>query len=399
MDTYHFFADRSVEQHHKSDFTFVFTVIFLLGLGLFTQYFCTQNYAYRLFHDSFYFVKRQLICVAVGIFGFLLISSIKMSAIRKILPGLFAVTFILCLLTFVPAFSVEKNGARRWLRMPFSFTLQSSEVVKFTIVIFLANLFDKQLSIENKDERSVLPCVVVLILFAGIILLQKDLSTALFIFCVCFSMFLAAGLNIRWAFAIGVLAVPALFLFITSEPYRLDRIIAFLSPEVGEHTINYQSIAAKRAISAGGFWGSGIGTGLVQSSRIPEVQADYIFAGWAEAMGFGGVLGYFFLLGVFAWRGYRISLVCEDRFASFGTFGFVTMIAAQSVLNCAVVCGAVPSTGIPLPFFSLGGSSIIVTLCMCGFIVNASRCDSENIDIREDDFVEVCDIDGVSIYE
>ena len=317
----------------------------------------------------------------------------------KILPGIFAVTFILCLLTFVPAFSVEKNGARRWLRMPFSFTLQSSEVVKFTIVIFLANLFDKQLSIENKDERSVLPCVVVLILFAGIILLQKDLSTALFIFCVCFSMFLAAGLNIRWAFAIGVLAVPALFLFITSEPYRLDRIIAFLSPEVGEHTINYQSIAAKRAISAGGFWGSGIGTGLVQSSRIPEVQADYIFAGWAEAMGFGGVLGYFFLLGVFAWRGYRISLVCEDRFASFGTFGFVTMIAAQSVLNCAVVCGAVPSTGIPLPFFSLGGSSIIVTLCMCGFIVNASRCDSENIDIREDDFVEVCDIDGVSIYE
>ena len=198
MDTYHFFADRSVEQHHKSDFTFVFTVILLLGLGLFTQYFCTQNYAYRLFHDSFYFVKRQLICVAVGIFGFLLISSIKMSAIRKILPGIFAVTFILCLLTFVPAFSVEKNGARRWLRMPFSFTLQSSEVVKFTIVIFLANLFDKQLSIENKDERSVLPCVVVLILFAGIILLQKDLSTALFIFCVCFSMFLAAGLNIRW---------------------------------------------------------------------------------------------------------------------------------------------------------------------------------------------------------
>ena len=290
MDTYHFFADRSVEQHHKSDFTFVFTVILLLGLGLFTQYFCTQNYAYRLFHDSFYFVKRQLICVAVGIFGFLLISSIKMSAIRKILPGIFAVTFILCLLTFVPAFSVEKNGARRWLRMPFSFTLQSSEVVKFTIVIFLANLFDKQLSIENKDERSVLPCVVVLILFAGIILLQKDLSTALFIFCVCFSMFLAAGLNIRWAFAIGVLAVPALFLFITSEPYRLDRIIAFLSPEVGEHTINYQSIAAKRAISAGGFWGSGIGTGLVQSSRIPEVQADYIFAGWAESMGFGGVL-------------------------------------------------------------------------------------------------------------
>lgn len=397
MDNYHFFADRSVEHHHKSDFVFIFAIILLLGLGLFTQYFCTQNYAFRLFQDSFYFVKRQLVCIIVGVVGFLLISSLRMSVVRKILPVIFLVTVVLCLLTFIPALSVEKNGARRWLRMPFSFTLQSSEVVKFTLVLFLANLFDKQLSIENPDERSVLPCVVVLILFVGIILLQKDLSTSLFIFCVCFSMFLAAGLNIRWAFAIGVLAVPALILFITSEQYRLDRIIAFLSPDIGANTINYQSIAAKRAISAGGFWGVGIGTELVQSARIPEVQTDYIFAAWSEAMGLAGVISYFILLGVFTWRGYRIALLCKDRFGAFGAFGFVTMIFTQSLLNCAVVCGAVPSTGIPLPFFSLGGSSIIVTLCMCGFVVNASRCDSENSDIREDDFVEIKDFAEVSI--
>lgn len=397
IDNYHFFVDRSVEHHHRSDFIFIFSLILLLGLGVFTQYFCTQSYAFRLFQDSFYFVKRQLICVGVGAVGFLLLSSLRMSAIRKMLPIIFFVTVVLCLLTFIPALSVEKNGARRWLRMPFSFTLQSSELVKFTLVLFLANLFDKQLAVEKPDERSVLPCVVVLILFVGIILLQKDLSTSLFIFCVCFSMFLAAGLNIKWVFAISVLAVPALIIFITTEQYRLDRIIAFLSPDIGVNTINYQSIAAKRAISAGGFWGAGIGTGLVQSGRIPEVQTDYIFAGWSEAMGFAGVISYFILLGVFAWRGYRIALLCRDRFGAFGAFGFVTMIFTQSLLNCAVVCGAVPSTGIPLPFFSLGGSSIIVTLCMCGFVVNASRCDSENNDIREDDFVEIKDFAEVSI--
>ena len=174
------------------------------------------------------------------------------------------------------------------------------------------------------------------------------------------------------------MAIPFLFIFITSEQYRIDRIIAFLKPDEGIHTFNYQSIAAKRAISAGGAWGSGIGVGLIQSNRIPEVQADYIFAGWAEAMGLFGVAIYFATLGVFAWRGFKTAIVCKNRFASYSAFGFVLMISAQSIVNCAVVCGALPSTGIPLPFFSLGGSSIITTLCMCGFIVNASRINSGN---------------------
>lgn len=403
MTEYSFFAERSVDNYKKSDLFFIITVILLLGLGIFTQYFCTQNYAERMFGDSLYFVKRQFICAAVGIVGFFVFASLKISFIRKIIPVLFFVTLILCLLTFIPPLSVEKNGARRWLKIPFlpmSFTLQSSEIVKFTLVLFLANLFDKQLSILNPEERSVLPCVAVLLLFTVLILLQKDLSTSVFIFCVCFLMFLAAGLNVKWAIAVGILAIPCLFLFITSEPYRLNRILAFARPDEGAHSINYQSIAAKRAISSGKFWGAGIGTGLVQALKIPEVQADYIFAGWAEAMGLFGVSVYFLLLGLFSWRGYKIAFGCESRFASYGAFGFVTMIVCQSVINCAVVCGAIPSTGIPLPFFSLGGSSIIVVLCMCGFIVNASRCDDDmkegEVDVSN--FEEV-NINGVNVYE
>lgn len=366
-------ADRSVEHHNKSDFFFIIAVIILALFGLFTQYYCTQGYAARLFNDSLYFVKRQLSCMLVGVIGFLLFSTLKLQVIRKGLPILFLLTVILCFLTFIPALSVEKNGARRWIKMPFNFTLQSSEVVKLTIIIFLANIFDKQLSITDSDERNVMPCVGVLLFFVVIILLQKDLSTALFIFSVSLCMFFVAHLNIKWVFAIAILAIPTLILFITTEQYRLDRIIAFLRPEYGTATINYQSIAAKRAISAGGIWGVGIGTNLVQSSRIPEVQADYIFASWAEAMGVMGVVAYFFLLGVFAYRGYKIALSATNRFAAFGAFGFVSMILLQSVLNCGVVVGVLPTTGIPLPFFSLGGSSIIITLCMCGFVVNVSR--------------------------
>ena len=403
MGEYSFFQDRSIESYKKSDFFFVVTMILLLGFGLFTQYFCTQNYAERMFNDSFYFVKRPLVCAFVGMIGFFVVACVRMKAIRKVLPVIFFTTLIMCLLTFIPAFSVEKNGARRWLKLPFlpmAFTIQSSEFVKFTLVIFLANLFDKQLSITNPEERSVFPCVSVLMVFTALILLQKDLSTSVFVFGIALVLFIVAGLNIRWAFAVGLLAIPALILFITSEPYRLDRIVAFLRPDEGAHTFNYQSIAAKRAISSGSVWGTGIGTGLVQSLKIPEVQADYIFAGWSEAMGLFGVIFYFGLLGLFSWRGYKIALETEDRFAAFGTFGFVTTILVQSLMNCAVVCGAIPTTGIPLPFFSLGGSSIIVTLCMCGFIVNASRNDDDlkNEEINVPKFEEV-NINGVNVYE
>ncbi len=378
MNSYSFYAERSLENYNKSDFTFVVSVILLTGLGLFTLYFCSQNYAERIFHDFFYFIRRQSISALVGLFGFILFASLKISVIRKILPVMVGVTLLLCILTFVPGISIEKNGARRWLRMPFSFTLQPSEFVKFTLVVFLANIFDKLETIENPEERSLFPSVFVMLVFILLVLMQKDLSTSVFIFCVCFLMFAAAGLKIRWVFVVLLMAIPFLFIFITSEQYRIDRIIAFLKPDEGIHTFNYQSIAAKRAISAGGAWGSGIGVGLIQSNRIPEVQADYIFAGWAEAMGLFGVVIYFATLGVFAWRGFKTAIVCKNRFASYSAFGFVLMISAQSIVNCAVVCGALPSTGIPLPFFSLGGSSIITTLCMCGFIVNASRINSGN---------------------
>ncbi len=377
MSGYNFVAERPVERYRKSDLSFVAAVIILTGLGLFTLYFCSQNYAGRIFRDTLYFVRRQSISIAVGTAGFILFASLRMDAVRRLLPIMMGAALILCLLTFVPGISVEKNGARRWIALPFLFTLQPSEVVKFVLILFLANLFDKQAASPADGERSLLPSVVVLLLFVTLVLLQKDLSTSIFIFFVCFLMFFAAGLRIRWILPVMIAAIPVIVLFITSEQYRIERIIAFLRPEEGAHTINYQSLTAKRAISAGGFWGNGIGSGLVHSNRIPEVQADYIFAGWIEAMGLFGAGIYFLSLGFFAWRGFLAAFTCKNRFASYASFGFIFMISAQSLLNCAVVCGAVPNTGIPLPFFSLGGSSVISTLCMCGFVVNASRITSE----------------------
>lgn len=378
MSSYNFFAERSFEKYKKSDLTFLISVIILTGLGIFTLYFCSQNYAMRIFNDSFYFVRRQLICVSVGIVVFLFLAFLPIELIKKSIPIICGVTFLLCVLTFIPAFSVEKNGARRWLKLPFNFTIQSSELVKFTMIIFLANFFDKQASIPNPEERNVASGVFVMLVFVGLVLGQKDFSTSLFIFCICCAFFWLCGMKIKWVWVIGFLGIIFSIYFVLSEEYRLERIIAFLNPDERLQTSNYQSTAAKRAISSGGFWGAGIGTSLVQSNKIPEVQSDYIFASWSEAMGFFGVLVYFSILSLFVVRGVIIALRCTNRFAAFASLGFVCVILMQSLMNCAVVCGALPSTGIPLPFFSLGGSSIIVTLAMCGFILNSSRANTEN---------------------
>ncbi|MCR5495884.1 MAG: putative lipid II flippase FtsW [Treponema sp.] len=399
MGSYSFFADRPIDQYKKSDVGFSVAVILMLGFGLFTLYFCSQNYAARIFDDSFYFFRRQFICVLVGLLGFLILALMPLKTVRKFLPIITVFTLVICILTFVPGLSVEKNGARRWIKMPMNFTLQSSEVVKFTIIIYLANYFDKQMNISVKENRNVLNAVLVMLLFITLVLLQKDFSTSIFLFVFCCIFFWACGMKIRWIWFIGFLASLAFAYFLLSEEYRIERIISFLNPNERLDSGNYQSMAAKRAISAGGFWGAGIGSKLVQSNRIPEVQADYIFASWAEAMGFGGVICYFAMLGFFAWRGLKIALECKNRFAAFGAFGFISMIIFQTLINCGVVCGALPSTGIPLPFFSLGGSSIIITLCMCGFVVNASRCDSEDNDDIYDEYVELESIDGVESYE
>ena len=170
---------------------------------------------------------------------------------------------------------------------------------------------------------------------------------------------------------------------ISMNQFRLQRVLGWIRPDEYATTVSYQSLAAKRAISAGGLWGNGIGIGLYRINSIPEIQSDYIFAGWAEAMGFIGVLGYFILICFFAWRGYRTAFICPDRFTAYATFGCVSLIVLQSLINTLVVSGLLPSTGITLPFFSLGGSSIMITLAMCGFILNASRC--EKIEEKTDD--------------
>ena len=373
MSRFTFFAERPVTSYRKADTALVVMILLLWGIGLATLYICSSGFGQRAFGNSLHFVERQLVSSALGFVAFFFFASVKLEAVRKMLPVLVFGSIVLCLLTFVPGIGVERNGARRWLRIPYFSTFQPSEAIKFAVVLFLANFFDKQERVVLEDDKTVFPAFFGLLVFSGIVFAQQDFSTGLFVFFIGLLLFFVSGAKLSWMFPFSCLALPAVTLMVLLRPYRMDRILGYIRPESYVQTINYQTMAANRAISAGGFWGQGIGTGLTRINAIPEVQSDYVFAGWAEAMGLVGVALYFVLLALFAWRAFSCVLTCKDRFGALAGFGFAASIVCQSLVNIAVVGGVLPTTGIPLPFFSSGGSSIIFTLAMCGFLINVSR--------------------------
>lgn len=380
-------ADRPLEKYKKCDISLILLSVLLWGIGMFTLFVCSGNYGIRAFNDSLYFVKRQLISSCLGFMLFIVFATFSLDAIKRLLPIMVVTALLLSIMTFIPGVGIEVNGARRWIRLGFM-TFQPSEMVKFVIVLYLANYFEKQAKIIDSFDKTVFPAVLVSFIMVASIAMQSDLSTSVFVAALAILLFIASGSKIFWLLPVMSIVVPLSALFVFLEPYRLNRIIGFLDQGSYLQTLNYQTYAARRAISAGGFWGQGLGSGLSRINSIPEIQSDYIFAGWAESMGYFGVLIYFVILILFAWRGLHCSLTTKSRFASVAAFGFIVSIVAQSVMNVAVVGGVIPTTGIPLPFFSSGGSSILFTLATCGFLVNASRNEiGPNDDIKMEEII------------
>ena len=392
---YTFLADRPVEKYRKTDFFFIVSVIILWGLGIFSLYICSPVRAIALQKDPDYFVTRQLLWSLLGFAGLLLFTFIPMEKIRKFLMPAFLVTALLCILTHVPGIGLKLKGAARWINIPGVGSFQPSEMAKFVVILFMANLFDKLKLYEKEDGLDHYKPFIGLMFFAFLIVLQRDLSSSLFLLMVGLTMIFVCCKKTLWL--IPVLIALALFtiLAIVSVDYRLERFVAFFFPEENSTGSAHQFIKSAQAIIEGGLWGSGSGADLIAAKEVPEVLNDYLFAGWANAMGLLGVTAYFALLIYFGYRGLRIAFSCPDRFAAYGAFGCTIMIFGQSLFNCGVVCGVFPTTGITLPFFSAGGSSLLFTLCMCGFIMNASHC-PESEDFEDDD--ETLEVEEIETF-
>ncbi|MDR0561191.1 MAG: putative lipid II flippase FtsW [Spirochaetaceae bacterium] len=354
------------------------SIFFLIGLGVVTLYSSSYVYAERFFNDGLYLISRQTVFLGVGLTLFFIISRINLDVARRwSLPGLFILgTALLCVLPLLPVVGVTKNGASRWFRIG-SETFQPSELVKLVLPLYLAHIFDKKHDHINSLTKGILPPAFVTGIFIVLISLQNNFSTAAFIAMNAIFIFYLAGVKRRYFLSGLFIFLPFAALLVLTREHRFRRLISFLNPNWDPHGAGYQVRASIMTIASGGFWGKGVGHGIRKVSSVPEIQSDFIFSAFAEEAGFLGIILFFALFAVFVSRGYRAAFRAEDTYRRLLAFGLVTEILSQTLINIAVVSGSVPATGIPLPFFSAGGSSLLTTLIAVGVIVNVSRSRGE----------------------
>jgi cell division protein FtsW len=353
------------------DHVFIASVFLLTGIGLITLYSAT-GFAAGSSQNWPELISQQLGYCGLGMGLFLVASRFPLNLLRRLIPFFVLGTILLCLLIFVPGIGVMKNGAARWIRVG-PRTFQPSELVKLMLPLYLAHIFDKKQERIEAFASGALPPVLITGLFFVLICMQNNFSTALFIACNGLFLFFLAGIRIRYFICAGLILLPLSVLLILSESYRLERILSFFLPNWEPQGAGYQVRVSLMAISSGGFLGKGLGQGTRKIAGVPEVQSDFIFSSYAEEFGYLGILLLFLLFAIFTIRGYRTAMRGEDGFRRLLAAGLVTMISSQALINIAVVGGILPATGIPLPFFSAGGSSLVTTLLAVGLIANVSR--------------------------
>jgi len=352
-----------------TDHILVASVLVLAGLGIVTLYTASYNFSQRFMGDGLHLVSRQIMLGSIGLVLFFMASIVKLEYLRKFIKPLVFGVVILCALTLVPGIGVIRNGAARWIGIG-SWTYQPSELVKLVLPLYLAHYFDKKKDNIHLLFRGIVPPALITGIFCFLIFLQNNFSTAVFLASNALFLFFIAGIKARYFVSALFMFLPIATILVLQKEHRIRRLLSYIQPDFEPLGASFQVNASIHSISTGGFWGRGIGQ---RTLNVPEVHSDFIFSSFAAQKGFLGILFFCLLFCVFAVRGYMASLRNESQFNRLLGCGLVTMILSQTLLNIAVTAGALPATGVPLPFFSAGGSSLITTLIMAGLIVNISR--------------------------
>ena len=355
----------------------LFTVTLLLTAGgLVMVYSASSILAQERFGDGYFFVRKQVLFAAVGIAAMVFLSRIPYTGLRHLAyPGIFISMILLVLLT-VPGFGVRAGGATRWLRLG-GFTFQVSEVVKVFLVIFLAAFLSRK---EEHIEafRRVFP--VPLAFLAVIILLvlrQPDFGTSALLCAIAFFLFYLAGCRIAHLAGLLLLALPGAAYVLVFEPYRLKRLLAFLRPWENATDSGFHIVQSFISFGSGGLFGVGLGNSTQKLFYLPEPHTDFILAVVAEETGLVGVSILLVLFLALITRGFVIASRAEDRFGFTLASGLTALIALEVVINMGCAMGLLPTKGLPLPFVSYGGTSLIVSLAVMGILMNISLSQRE----------------------
>ena len=356
-----------------ADGTLALILALLMMCGLLTLFSATYYKAVDQ-GDALLEVKKQLIGVGLGAFLMLLTSRIPYSFWQKPRVVMLALTgsFALLVLVLIPGIGVYVNGSRRWLNIA-GLSFQPSELAKIASVMYLASTLSFRLKQVERLWTGILPLLVVPAAMFLLILQQPNLSTAGSIMIVAVLMMLLAGAKWKNLSLMGVAGLAVGFAYAWVEPYRRERLLSFRNPFAQMSDEGYQLSQSLIAIGSGGLFGRGLGQGRQKFSYLPYPESDFIFAIIGEDFGLFGCCVVILLFVAFAVAGMRIALNCQDRYGCLLAAGITAMISVQAFINIGVVVGILPTTGLPLPFFSAGGTSISLLMAAVGILFNISR--------------------------
>ncbi len=357
------------------DYVLFLTTVLLVIFGLTMIYSASGVLARERFHDSTFFLKKELLAVLIGFIAMMAAKSLPFEWYRKLVYPLFGLSLILLVLVLVPGIGSKVGGAQRWIRLgPFSF--QPSEFAKVSLIFFLAYVLAKkrekiQIFLVGFVPTMVLSGLIVLLVLAG-----KDLGNAVVMAGTIFLLMFIAGAKPSYLITEFLLALPAFYYLVAGVGYRRQRVMAFLNPWQHERGAGFQIIQSYLAFHTGSLFGQGLGEGKQKLFYLPEAHTDFILSVIAEELGLLGTLTVLALFAVLIFRVFVIAWKAPDAFSSYLALGIGILFGLQVLMNIGVVMGLLPTKGLALPFLSYGGTGVIVSMTLIGVLLNIStRCE------------------------
>ena len=344
----------------------------LITLGILMIYSSSAIRAQERFGDPYFFLKRQLVWAFLGILVMIWVMNRDYRGWQRLAFPLFLFSFLSLILVLIPHVGVKVNGARRWISL-FGLSFQPAELAKIALVVFLAYLVSKKGLQVKEFSHGLLPLLVATGILIIPILLQPNFGNVVVLLSVALMISYLGGARIWHLMLLSLGSIPFLILIMMNFTHARSRLLALIDPSRVPESARYQIKQSFYALGPGGLLGRGLGDGIQKLFYLPEPHTDFIFAIIGEEMGFLGASLIILLFAIILWRGTRIALRAPDPFGRFAAMGITCLIVSQALINVGMVMGLLPTTGLPLPFISFGGSSLILSLMEIGILLNISH--------------------------
>lgn len=364
------FSVQSLLSGMAPDLPLLYCVFGLTLFGWIMVYSSSALMAESRYHDQYFFLKRQMAWSCIAMLFFLAASNIPLRVWQRFTKPIYLITAILLILVLM--FGPTIAGAKRWFRFGFG-SFQPSEMAKLAVVLMVADYLDRRQSRLKEFKRGLLPLLCLVGVPVGLIVIEPDLGTPVLMSMVCLALLVLGGAKWKHLFVMGLSLLPLMVLAVIKVKYRLARFFAFLDPWADPQGAGYQLVQSLLAMGSGGLFGRGLGNSKLKISSLPDAHTDFVFSVLGEELGLVGTLvcaGLFFFL---CMRGLRIAKKAPTLYARLLAAGISLMIGLQALINMGVACGLFPTKGMPLPFISFGGSSLVFLFTSVGILSHISK--------------------------